>query len=372
MSTEGNPRRTVPDCSSPFQQGETSITFSGTYFDGKSSRANEATVCSDGKSLRICRDGAAPDITVPLEACIFNPALGTTRRTITLPDGGLCETFDAHAVADLERISGANKGMTFVHILEANWIAVAASIAGLVIFVWGFTAYAIPYLAQRAAYSIPLELTDSINDRTLDMLDDRFVAPSELGGERASEIHALFAEITREDTHYSYRLELRKGANLGANAFALPAGTIVMTDELVELAHNDREIAGVIAHELAHVRMRHGLRSIFQNAGVFLVVSILAGDVASITSTAATFPTFIIESGYSRDFERQADAAAAAYCISRGWTAGPYKDILKRLSEDSGPGGRLSWLSSHPDIDERIHLIEELEHELPREENRSS
>lgn len=350
-----------PENPCPSQQTQISLEFSGTYFDGMSSRAHPVTIVFDGEFLNIHADKTTPVITVSLDECVFKEPLGITRRSISLPDGALCETYDGCAVEALERLKGANKGMNIVHILESNWITVAAGIAGLVLFIWGFTVYAIPYLAEKAAYSMPVELTDSINDKTLDMLDDRFVAPSELSEEKAAAIHALFLNITNEDTGFDYRLELRKGHTLGANAFALPAGTIVITDELVELAQNDREIAGVIVHELAHVRMRHGLRSIFQNAGVFLLVSVLAGDVTSITSTAATFPTFIIESGYSRDFERQADAAAGAYCIREGWTTKPYEDILMHLSENSQGKSGPSWLSSHPDIQERIRLIQELD-----------
>ena len=54
-----------------------------------------------------------------------------------------------------------------------------------------------------------------------------------------------------------YRLELRSGEALGANALALPSGIVIMTDDLVALAKSDDEIGAVMAHELGHVRGRH-------------------------------------------------------------------------------------------------------------------
>jgi Zn-dependent protease with chaperone function len=141
-----------------------------------------------------------------------------------------------------------------------------------------------------------------------------------------------------------------------------------MTDELVELAENDRELEGVLLHEMGHVEERHGLRSIIQNAGVFLLISALVGDVASISSTAASLPTLLAQTGYSRQFEREADEFAVGHFVRRGWSAAPLRDILLRMSEGAPSFPGESILSTHPVMSERIRHIEEMEGSAQGEE----
>jgi len=128
---------------------------------------------------------------------------------------------------------------------------------------------------------------------------------------------------------FNYRLEFRQCGGLGANALALPCGAFVITDELDALAKDDKEIAAVLAQEMAHVEKRHALRSILQDAGVFLLISILAGDVTSI---AASLPTLMVKSGYSRRFESEIDEVAGYWLIHKGWGTKPLQDILVSLA----------------------------------------
>ena len=86
---------------------------------------------------------------------------------------------------------------------------------------------------------------------------------------------------------------------MGANAFALPNGTIVVTDDLVKLAEHDDELVAVLAHEIGHVVSRHALRRVLQDSGVMLLVAGITGDIVSISSLAAALPTLLIEAKYS-------------------------------------------------------------------------
>ncbi len=336
--------------------------FKGTYFNGKTSQAYDVRVFFDGKFIRIRGDGGHPTLDVPLEDCVITPPLGKSRRWFRLPDGARCETDDLEAIQALEHSKGGNRAMRFIHFLESRWLIVASCLSALVLCVWAFTSYGIPFLAEHAANSIPSELTETVSRRTLEVLDGRFLSPSELGPERVSEIKELFRKLDNEiDSDFEYRLEFRKSPQIGANAFALPSGLILMTDELAELANNDKELVGIFVHERAHVEKRHGLRSMFQNAGVFLLISALVGDVASITSMAAALPTILVESGYSRKFESEADEAAGLYFIRKGWSTRPYQNILLRLSEGSVEHPMASVLSSHPETNERVKYLQALE-----------
>ncbi|HDZ62466.1 MAG TPA: M48 family metallopeptidase [Nitrospirae bacterium] len=344
------------------------IDFKGTYFDGKSSRAYPVNITFSDGFLKIQGESGQPSLNVPIRGCNIEPPLGETARTIKLPYGAQCDSNDLEAIRALERLTGRNNVMRFIHFLESRWKMVLASIAGLILCIWAFTVYGIPVLAEKAANALPVEVTNEVSRQTMKMFDLRFLNPTELDQDRIAELQELFADVhTDLDTTFNYRLELRKSPAIGPNAFALPTGLIVMTDEMVEIADNNRELEGIFIHEIAHVTNRHGLRSIIQNAGVFLLISALLGDVTSITSAAASLPTILLNSDYSRDFEREADRAVAIYFFDKGWNMKPYQDILQRITDKRSDYPGESLWSSHPVTSERIEYLKEFEDSMINE-----
>jgi len=341
------------------------ISFNATYFDGKSSKAYPVKIWSDGKFVRVRGEQGEPALDVPLPDCTITPALGTSRRSLVFYSGARCESDDYAAVEALERQKGENPGMRLVHYLESRWKITAGCLVGLILFAWLFSLYGIPQIAKTVAYAVPPSLMEKISQNTLAVLDDRYLQPSEIDPQRAAEVRKLFQGLRRDlSPGINYRLVFRKSPKIGANAFALPSGVILVTDELVALAHDDKELVGVLAHEAAHVERRHGLRGVLQDAGVFILISALAGDITSISSTAASLPTLLAESGYSRQFEKEADEAAGRYLIQKGWGTKPYQDILLRLAESSPDQPEFSILATHPLTKERILSIKSLEDSL--------
>ncbi|MFP4517755.1 MAG: M48 family metalloprotease [Desulfovibrionales bacterium] len=78
-------------------------------------------------------------------------------------------------------------------------------------------------------------------------------------------------------------------------------------------------------------------------------------------SHAAAIPTLLVELGYSRSFEREADQTAGFLMIEQGLGTKPFRDILKRLGGRKGREASVSILSTHPGMDERIQLLLDLE-----------
>ncbi|MDJ0913538.1 MAG: M48 family metallopeptidase [Desulfobacterales bacterium] len=339
------------------------IRFQATYFDGQTSKAQAVVVGYDGQHLSLHSADGNIQLRYFLKECVITPASGHAPRIIKLPDNQQFESGDLNAVAALEVEAGGNRGMRAVHWLESHWKPVAGCLAGAMLCVWAFIVHAIPFLAEKAADAIPPEITRTVSHKTLSVLDKRFFEPSELSAEKKTDIQNLFQTIADAlQVDFQYQLAFRRSPQIGPNAFALPAGIIVITDEIVELAANERELASILAHEIAHVEKRHGLRSMLQHAGVFFVVSVLAGDITSITSTAGTLPTILVESGYSRRFETEADEFAGRFLIGQGWGTQPLQDMLQRLAASHPDFPSLTWLSSHPDIQQRIENLRKLEH----------
>jgi Zn-dependent protease with chaperone function len=332
------------------------ITFEATYFDGKTAKPHAVQVSLDGPWLYV--KGEVEE-RFAVNQCEITHVMGKVRRSIHLPGEAKLETQDLAAVAELERVLGLNKGMSLVNRFEQSWrwtlvMIVGIFFAGAAVVWWG-----IPLFAQGAAAITPPRILDPISKEALKQLDDGYLKPTRLSAARQAELQKLFLQVTRiVGKNYNYRLELRKGGRLGANAFALPSGVIIFTDEIIDLAQSDREIAAVMAHEVGHVVHRHSLRQLYQAVGITVMISAVFGDLSSAASMATTLPTVLIQTGYSRQFELQADATAARYTNAQGWGTEPLAKLLERL-EASRPS-RGSVLSTHPDTKDRIAALKRI------------
>ena len=236
------------------------------------------------------------------------------------------------------------------------WLAPAAlGLAGILVL--GYL-YAIPLIASIGAARMPAAITDRLGAEVLAALDRQVFTPSEIPRARQQALETAFRKLAfPEATRQPYTLVFRKSDAIGANAMALPSGTIVVTDGLVTLAEDDREILGVLAHEAGHVDHRHGLRSVLQNSFVGLVLAWLVGDISSL---AAAAPAALLEASYSRELEREADVYAIAVLRASGVPLQHLANILRRLESSSGGASALTlrYLSTHPATSERLARLE--------------
>jgi Zn-dependent protease with chaperone function len=203
-----------------------------------------------------------------------------------------------------------------------------------------------------------VEAETVLGSEALEGMDQFGFAPSSLPPERQEELAAkLEALAAAAPDAPAYRLEFRAAPIIGANAFALPAGIIVLTDELVALAQADEEILAVLAHELGHVRHRHMMRRLLEGSAVALLVAGVTGDVSAATSLAAAAPTLVLQSKFSRDNEREADAYAFELMRRAGIAPQHFGAILARMEAQAPRGPMLpTFLSSHPETAERKAL----------------
>jgi len=182
---------------------------------------------------------------------------------------------------------------------------------------------------------------------------------SQLGTARQQALRQRFDDLRDVHELPPHHLEFRSSEAIGANAFALPDGTVIVTDQLITLADNDEEILAVLAHELGHVTERHPMRQLLQSSVVGLAMTWYLGDISSLLAAA---PTLLLESNYSRNFERRADRYAANMLRMNGIAPERLADMLEKL-ETSHHGAKESieqpsrivqFFSTHPDTGERI------------------
>lgn len=364
-------------------QSPNQVTIAGVYFDGRSSRDYDATltVLGDQVTLMVAAQGSSPHLQEnwPLQSLVIEPPLARVRRVIKLPNGGRFETQDDASVSLLESSTRRNSGMSRVRRIEASWGLTFGSLAALGLFVWGFLTYGLPAIARSAAQATPRTVLAAFDRETINVLDNgSFMGPTELSKARQAQLQEEFAKVQAwAGGQYPYKLLLRNGEpksgggegfSIGANAFALPNGTIVMTDQLVDLAKTDRELMGVLAHETGHVTHRHALSSVYQGLGLTLLGTAITGDLVSAGTFAAAVPATLLKTGYSRQAETQSDETAADYMMQTYGTTKPLRDILARLetadknaSENDVKEDTQDMLQTHPGTKQRIEHLRELE-----------
>jgi Zn-dependent protease with chaperone function len=202
---------------------------------------------------------------------------------------------------------------------------------------------------------IPPGVEDGIGTRAVKIIEQQ-LGPSKLAPAQADRVRRVFESIAPRDGR-RFAVMLRDGGPFGANAFALPGGTVVVTDQLAELATDDAALAGVLAHEIGHVERRHLMRQVISSTVVGAVVTLIAGDVSGVT---AALPAALANLSYSRDMEREADSYAVGLLKLRRIPIEPFAQLLQSL-QAAHQGGQTSgsgqYLHTHPDTADRVAAI---------------
>jgi Zn-dependent protease with chaperone function len=335
-------------------------TLQAVYYDGKTSgkRAVQIELAAPGQ---VIIRGLENELRYRLTEVRIAPRVGNTPRSIYLPGEAKCETSDNDTIDVFLKRHRHGTGSAWLHTLESHLGYVVLALVITAVSVWGLIEYGVPLLAKHVARALPASVDAALGEQGLSMLDRTFFAPSRLSAQRQQALRALFADNTADLIDgEQMQLVFRSSPRIGANAFALPSGTIVITDELVTLARHDDELVAVLAHEIGHVVHRHALRRVLQDSTVVLIIAAVTGDVASITSLAATIPTVLVEAKYSRNFEREADEYALQHLRAHNIAPHYFADILLRMENTRPSRGDIpDYLATHPATEERILLFKE-------------
>ena len=148
------------------------------------------------------------------------------------------------------------------------------------------------------------------------------------------------------------------------NAFALPGGPMFVNRGMIEAASTEGEVAGVMAHELAHVLLRHGTATATKAEGFQLGAlagaiagAIVGGGWGQVISQGSQFGLGTWLMKYSREYERQADILGAQIMARAGYDPRDLGRMFETIQRQSKGGGGPEWLSSHPDPGNRSSYI---------------
>ncbi|XHU96910.1 MAG: M48 family metalloprotease [cyanobacterium endosymbiont of Rhopalodia gibba] len=163
-----------------------------------------------------------------------------------------------------------------------------------------------------------------------------------------NEIGQKLASVAGRD-EFEYEFYIVMDENI--NAFALPGGKIFVNAGVIAKTNSEAEIAGLIAHELAHTVLSHGFQQMTQNSLISSVVQYIPylGGLAEN----------LIVLNYSRKMEEQADMFGTRLLAATGYAADGVRNLMK-IMELEQKTYLPAWLSSHPDTSDRIKYLEEI------------
>jgi Zn-dependent protease with chaperone function len=204
-------------------------------------------------------------------------------------------------------------------------------------------------LGQEASAEARKQLPMLNDDRVDDFVEDI--------GARLAE--AIPGELRHAGFRYTFDVVNQKEIN----AFALPGGPMFLNRGMIEAAGSEAEMAGVMAHEIAHVALRHGTAQAtkgqkFQIGSVAgqILGAIVGGTAGSVISQGSQLGLGTYFLKYGREYERQADLLGAQIMARAGYDPREMANMFKTIQAQGGSGGP-EWLSSHPDPGNRYDAI---------------
>jgi len=321
-------------------------------YDGKSSKEHKVTIeFSDNRRVVI----RSHNIDVPIDEVEIESRLGNTPRVLSFENGIRCKSIENDKIDQVLKKFGLSKSKAYK--IESSIGLTVASVLVTIGFVWFMLTAGATYTANAVASILPASTLKEVSKVTLNQLEDSYLHPSKLSDRQKRIIQTHFNKLVEGES--KYKLHFRSSPEIGPNAFALPSGDIVLTDELVALSQDKeyRDILGVLAHEKGHVVKKHSMRIAIKTGISGVIIGYITGDVSVL---ASTIPTILINSSYSREFEHEADVHAVQELkdmnISTKYIATLFESLEKKSAED-GNSTSMSMFASHPLTSKRIEFF---------------
>ncbi len=328
--------------------------FPARLYAAGAARYTDVIVTVSENGVGTLRYDGIPDQLFDWNAATVSDRIGDMPRRITIAGGAVVETTDNQAIDQIESRLRRSGFARFVSFLERHKTAVAASLVIGIGIIFGAIKYGVPAAANTIAHQLPPHMLVKAGNEAEKVITEKWTQASTLEKNQITRLQNLFNRVldNRKPENPCCKLRVASGGMIGANALALPNGTIIITDEMVKLAKTDAALTGVFAHEIAHLEYRHSLRSLIETAILSTTVIFVTGDIGSLSELLLTLPVFVLRLGYSRDYERAADGISLAVLKDFNMNPADMADMFAAMEKGSPSGD--SWISSHPATDERV------------------
>lgn len=341
------------------------LTLEGWAFPGGSSRRVAARLVTraplDGRgdhpAVEIVDDSNRIITAARFEEITIDPPLGRAPRRMHFPDEAMFETEDHEG---MRALTGLTRG-DLLSGYEAMRPRLIGVVAALVLCCWLMWRYGLDLMVTAAIALTPPGLLGYMDQGTLQTIDLTMADDTKLAEAERERVRQIFSTLLAElpgseVNHRDFKLLFRSMEQIGPNAFAMPGGTIVMTDQFVEKFPQEDVLAGVLGHEIGHVVASHGLRQTYRSLGMYLLIGFLAGDTGPIIDEILLEGNLLLSLRFSRNHEAEADAFGVKLTSDAGYDPAGLQQFFREIAK----GGLTppQWLSTHPSSDQRVIQIE--------------
>ena len=341
------------------------MAFRASYMDGRSARERPATVDLEKQRLIVeldsglrfswsaadVRDADPPEATRPgIRLC----RVGTEER-LSFPEDEAAKAVRAFC-PNLHGRSGEGHAV-WKPILKWG----SAAVVSLALLFW----VGLPLLAGAIAHSIPPDTAHRFGGRLVPQIAEVLGAHAGGKGQMCgdSESNAALAALTDRlrpvSTEIPVPLRVWVVKAPMVNALALPGGHVVVFSGLLDFVESGDELAGVLAHEIGHVILRHPIRITVEKATISAFFGLFFGDITGGTMLAGV-ASALLGNAYSRDMEREADALGTDLMRENALDPKALAAFFERMKKRHGEAeDMMAFFSTHPTSAERAAAVGE-------------
>lgn len=322
-------------------------------------------------------------ISLPLDGLLAKPGGAAGRlfffthsrypeRTIHTPDPAILKDPILNSQPELQKqISSLRRKR------GGRRFSVAAAITAIVLAIYALTFLKDP-LVGAVASQIPIEWEEQLGKLAFTQvtMGSRLVENEALLKDLEKITNPLI-EAVNESSQRKYNYEFYIVRDPVLNAFALPGGKVVLHTGLILAAESPEEIAGVLAHEIAHVTRQHSMRQLVSTLGIYLLAQAFLGDMQGLMAVVLDNGSYLLTLKFSRDHESDADQVGLKYMRDAGINPQGMVEMFRKLQAaheemTAGMTGEIEeatgaedlaipdFLSTHPDTAERIEAMQKL------------
>ena len=334
----------------------------GDLFPPQSSLSAPIRLVINGEEYYVESKTIPDDIRGRVKGLRIEPPIGDMPRKIYLEGGYLFETREFDKVAQL---SGGGFWSSLAKTERFGWHIVPLAIA-TPFLAFGFYRMLIPLLISFGMFMTPDAMLRTIDKNTIKTIDFKLTKPTKIEKERQDEIQTIFKALVETAEKQSnktrripkYKLLFRSSYIIGPNAFALPGGTIVMTDELIEMfPEEDYVLSAILAHEIGHVDEEHSLRQIYRALGMAAMIGLVAGDAGPMLEDIILEGSALLSLSFSREHEMDADNFSYDLLNDSNMRSDGLITFFEKIGEDIKMPESGEWMMTHPLSDKRIENI---------------
>lgn len=218
-------------------------------------------------------------------------------------------------------------------------------------------------LARMAAGHVPVSVEEQFGDAVFKNMEPGLKITTD--PRWTAQMEPVMARLLAAATNSSYKFQFHVAESDELNAFAIPGGHMVVYTGLLKAVKRPEELAGVLAHEMAHVTQRHSLRNMIEALGLSLIVQTIFGDASGLVALASEGSETLLRQKFSRDTEREADDIGWDLLVLANIDPRGMIDFFRTMQSEleksaatAAVDGGLSFLSTHPATSERIERLE--------------